>query len=314
MKIFDVSNSKASLRNKAALYGPKENDIVRYLKQYAPEFGHQFVQSAEDADVIFTNDIFPEPFLGKRKVKRMDGVFSRADVVHRNEALNRAAQEADSVIFISEYSRESYFNLYDPKRDTIKSFTVIPNEVDPTVFYPSTVISEHPREMIAVASDWIRPEKRLNDLLFLARIAPETNFTLIGKVPEISYPKNIILKGYVDTPEKLGDALRMADGMVSLFYKDAYPKTMVQAKYCGLPVIFAGSGGQTQMGVAGVCITDTDKYSFDNSVPRLDPFEIEVGWKDFSGYFPGLKQFAMQYKGRNDFVGMLRSYFEKLQG
>lgn len=321
MKIFDCSNSEDSLRDKARLYGPKENDIVRYLKQYASEFGHQFVPSPEDADVIFTNDIFPKPFLGKRKVKRMDGVFSRVDTIHRNDALNQAAREADSVIFISEYSRESYFNLYDPERNTIKSFTVIPNEVDSTVFYPGKVVQPlqqqphgAPREMIAVASDWSRPEKRLPDLLFLASIAPETNFTLVGKVPEIKYPKNIILKGYIDTPEKLGDALRMADGMVSLSYKDAYPKTMVQGKYCGLPMIFAGSGGQVQMNVVGVHITDTNEFSFDKSIPMLNPFDIEVGWIYFSGYFTKMKQFAMQYRGRNDFIGMLRNYFDALQG
>lgn len=314
MKIFDCSNSEESLRNKTTLYGPKDNDVVRYLKQYANEFGHQFVQSAEDSDVIFTNDIFPEPFLGKRKVKRMDGVFSRVDVVHRNEVLNRAAQEADHVIFISEYSRESYFNLYDPNRDTINSFTVIPNEVDPEIFYPGIIHSESPKEMIAIASDWSRPEKRLNDLIVLAEIVPDTDFILVGKVPNIKYPKNIRFKGYINTPEKLGDALRMADGMVSLSYKDPYPKTMVQAKYCGLPVICAGSGGQTQMNIAGVYITDNDEYSFDKYVPRLDPLKIEVGWKDFNGYFPRLKQYAMKYRGRNDFTRMLKNYFEVLQG
>ncbi len=316
MKIFDCSNSEASLRGKARLYGPKENDILRYLKQYASEFGHLFVQYPDEADVIFTNDIFPEPFPGKRKVKRMDGVFSRADLVHRNDALNQAAREADEVIFISEYSKESYFNLYDPERNSIKSFTVIPNEVDPAVFYPGITHSETPREMIAVASDWSRPEKRLEDLLVLARIAPETNFILVGKFPDIKYPKyptnNIRFKGYIDTPEKLADTLRMADGMVSLFYKDAYPKTMVQAKYCGLPVFYTASGGQVQMNVTGIPVTDTVEYSFDNSVPRLDPFNIEVGWKDFKCYFAHLKQIAMQYRGRNDFVEMLESYFEAM--
>jgi hypothetical protein len=140
MKIFDCSNSEKSLIGKGRLYGPKENDILKYLKQYASEFDHVFVHSPEGADVIFTNDIFPEPFPGKRKVKRMDGVFSRVDVIHRNETLNLAAQEADHVIFISKYSMESYFKLYDPDRCTLKSWSIIPNEVDPNVFIRAGII------------------------------------------------------------------------------------------------------------------------------------------------------------------------------
>jgi hypothetical protein len=46
----------------------------------------------------------------------------------------------------------------------------------------------------------------------------------------------------------------------------------------------------------------------------LNPFDIEVGWIYFSGYFTKMKQFAMQYRGRNDFIGMLRNYFDALQG
>ena len=319
MKIFDCSNSQKSLRDKGALYGPKENDILRYLKQYASEFGHVFVDSA---DVVFTNDIFPESFPGKRKVKRMDGVFSRADVVHRNEALNAAAMEADHVIFISEYSRESYFRLYDETRETITSFSVITNEVDPSIFYPGldwTISSFYPepKEVIAVASDWSRPEKRLEDLLVLAEIAPNVEFVLVGVLGKRKLPSNVRLKGYLATPKDLADALRMSDAMISLFYKDAYPKTMVQAKYCGLPVLYAASGGQIKMGVAGVPVPDTTGpqwFSFDKEVPRLKTKDLEEAWLDFQISFRKTKPAAMQYRGRNDFTKMLRGYFKAMMG
>jgi glycosyltransferase involved in cell wall biosynthesis len=345
MKIYDCSNSEASLKGKARLYGPKENDILRYLKQYASEFGHVFVQNPNDADVILTNDIFPESFSGKKKVKRMDGVFARTDVVHRNEALNQAAQEADHVIFISDYSRDSYFQLYDPDRKTLKGWTTIPNEVDPSVFYPDTRVVErkgkhtsfsyHPKRMIAIASDWSRPEKRLEDLIVLAEIAPEIEFVLVGKAPDnwpqqnvslyyngepvsgrIKYPKNITIKGYIDTPQGLARELREADGMVSFFYKDAYPKTMVQAKYCGLPILFAGSGGQNQMGAAGIQVPDIGSISFHELVPRLNPVDISSAWQVFEFSFKVLKKAAMEW-AVNDrevaFKSMLTRYFMAME-
>ncbi len=343
MKIYDCSNSEASLKAKGRLhcsirrdYGPKENDILRYLKQYASEFGHVFVQCPEDADVIFTNDIFPESFPGKKKVKRMDGVFARADTVHRNEALNKAAQEADHVIFISDYSRDSYFQLYDPDRKTLKGWTTIPNEVDPLVFYPGVEnVTDHPKRMIASASDWSRPEKRLEDLIKLAEIAPDVEFVLVGKVPDqwpqqnvslyyngepvsgrIKYPKNITIKGYIDTPQGLAHELREADGMVSLFYNDAYPKTMIQAKYCGLPVLFAGSGGQIQIGAAGIIVPDIGIISFHELVPRLDPVGLSSAWQVFEFNFKVLKKEATAW-AVNDreiaFKSMLVKYFTVIE-
>lgn len=333
MKIVDVSLRSGNLGGLNC--GPKENDIVRYLKQYASEFGHEFVpymlggdaQGVKHADVVFTNDVWPktvfwegdDPFPGKFKVKRMDGVFSRADTVHRNEALNKAAQQADHVIFISEYSKESYFRLYDESGKTIKSFSVIRNEADPRIFHPgfnwsSMAYNPMPREVIAVASDWSRPEKRFNDLLVLAKFAPDTEFVLVGKPVECSLPKNVRLKGYIDSPQGLADALRLADAMVSLSYKDPYPKTMVQGRNCGLPILYAASGGQTSMGVTGVPVLDFPDISFDREVPRLNPGNIEGAWWQFRSEFYRLKPIAMQYNGRDPFIAMLRGYFEAMEG
>lgn len=340
MKIVDVSNS--SLANPRDLggrhTGPRENDIVRYLKQYAHEFGHEFVpymlggeaQGVKFSDVVFTNDVWPktefwkdnDPFPGKFKVKRMDGVFSRADVVHRNEPLNEAARQADHVIFISEYSMESYFKLYDESRKTIKSFSVIPNEVDPTIFYPGLdqTVSDwysEPKEVIAVASDWSRPEKRLDDLLLLAEMAPDVEFVLVGHLERKKLPHNIRLKGYLGTPKRLADTLRMSDAMISLSYKDPHPKTVVQGRYCGLPMLYTTSGGQNRMGIAGVSIPDvsgSNWISFDTEVPRLNPRYLEEAWLDFRVSFKTTKPAAMQYRGRNAFIAMLRGYFRAMQG
>lgn len=312
MLIFDCSNSAKSELNKQKLYGPKENDILRYLKQYASEFGHEFVTNYNDADIILTNDIFPESFVGKKKIKRMDGVFARADTVHRNGPLNAAAQKADHVIFVSEFSKDSYFNLYDPNHNKIKNYSVIPNEVDPSIFYPKTNYDQGLNKLIAVASDWGRVEKRLGDLILFAQ-QTDINIVLVGNVHNVHLPSNIFVKGYIDDPVKLADSLRDSDAMISLSYKDPYPKTMVQAKYCGLPILYANSGGQSQMDVSGVAINDIKDISIDYNVPHLNINDIKNSWNIFNLYFAWLKEIAMKFDGKEAFALMLKKYFAAME-
>lgn len=320
MLIYDCSNSAASLKNKTHLYGPKENDIIRYLKQYSNEFGHSFVNNPDIADVIITNDIFPSTFFGKRKVKRMDGVFCRKDLIHRNESLNQAAREADHVIFISNFAKENYFRLYDKERKTIKSYSIIPNEADPRVFYPGLDWSSSTglKEVVSIASDWSRPEKRLKELLVLVEISPDIEFVLVGKVPNKKVPRNVRIKGYIDSPQELANILRMSDAMISLFYKDACPKTMVQAKCCGLPVLFTDSGGQPEIKAVGTIVQDliwsVDNWAIDKEVPPLDLDKLKNSWELFAFHFEALKKVAMEYRGRTDFVKMLRGYFNAMEG
>jgi glycosyltransferase involved in cell wall biosynthesis len=316
MKIYDCSLSTKN-RNIDTYYGPRVNDIVRYLKQYAGEFGHTFINDWRKADVIFTNDIFPEDYPGKRKVKRMDGVFTRNNLTHRNEQLNAAAQEADHVIFISDFSRKSYFVLYG---EELNSHSVIRNEADPTVFYPGLTWSDDEIHVaIAVASHWERPEKRLDDLLSLADMSPQIEFVLLGEYPETARrPANFRIKNYAETPEEIATQLRQADAMISLFYKDAYPKTMVQAVYCGLPVLYTWSGGQHEIPATGVTVTDTvgrdQWFSFYDEVPRLNAYGLRDSWLEFGFEYPQLKREAMAFRGRDHFRSMLKEYFKILAG
>jgi len=310
MKIYDCSQQ---VYLKGRFYGPRQNDIVRYLKQYAGEFGHEFINDWRKADVVFTNDVFwSETTPGKRKVKRMDGVFTRNDLASRNEELNAAAREADHVIFISDFSRDSYFNLYG---EELKQHSVIRNAADPAIFYPGLTWSDDEIHVaIAVASHWGRPEKRLDDLLILADMSPDIEFVILGQYPsDARRPDNVRVRGYVDSPEVIANSLRQADVMVSLFYKDAYPKTMVQAVYCGLPVLYTWSGGQHEIPATGVTVTDTvgrdQWFSFYDEVPRLNQFKLRDSWTEFQYKYPQLKREAMAFRGRNRFHSMLREYY-----
>lgn len=319
MKFIDVSNIS---NNFSRHYGPKENDIVRYLKQYATEYGHRVSYCWKEADVVFTNDVFPdtynkdgEPFPGKFKVKRMDGIFTHPDKVQRNELLNRAACQADHVIFISRFSAESYFRLYDPERTSLKAWSIIPNEVDHNIFFPGHQWSNELRFVVASCSNWSRPEKRLPELLYLAELDPEVTFTIIGEIEPRNLPSNIRVLEYLKTPLQIAQALRDADAMVSLFYKDAHPKTMIQGVYCGLPVLHTASGGQIEIPAVGNRVIDTSAinwYAFDseeNSIPSLNLNILADGWNQFKCEYEENKKAAMQFRGRDRFHAMLRNYY-----
>ena len=133
MKVFDCSNSVAR-PNTRGYGGPVENAVVTMLKKYGREYGVEFTYDAPNCDLIFTNDVFPryELGLGKPLVKRMDGIFWREDLIDRNVPYNLAATDADHVIFVSDFSRQSLRDLYPLLK--LKSSSVIVNWVDEELF------------------------------------------------------------------------------------------------------------------------------------------------------------------------------------
>lgn len=113
LRIFDCSNSSERPANRN-FGGPIQNEFVGLLHKYSKKYGIVFVDSLDDCDVVFTNDVYPESVLtsDKPRVKRMDGVFWQNELKERNEKYNLAAKQSDLVIFISEYSKKSFETLY----------------------------------------------------------------------------------------------------------------------------------------------------------------------------------------------------------
>ena len=112
LRIFDCSNGPARPHHRKISLCPRQNTIVRDLKEYAKYFNCMFTYSPDSADIIFINDVFPDYLLDypQPKVKRMDGVFQLEGLKDRNEKLNQAAEQADHVIFISLFSSGRSFS------------------------------------------------------------------------------------------------------------------------------------------------------------------------------------------------------------
>jgi glycosyltransferase involved in cell wall biosynthesis len=282
---------------------------MRGLKKYCADFKAEFVEDPAIANVVITNDVFPAAVLGLEKplVKRMDGVFWD-DGYSRNDPLNAAAQLADHVIFISDYSRQSYFRMYN---QPLKHWSTVLNEVDDKIFFQDQKTHLTGFHWAASASNWARPEKRFLDLLCFAKMVELHG----GKIHLIGYckatlPKNVIAHGYC-SEEQTNSILNNANGFVNLSYRDAAPKVVCQAANVGLPVLYADSGGTKEVVGIGIGIKDPAGEGREAQPPRLRPEAIESSYDVFCKEFPRLKIAAL--KVECGYQSMLNDYFAILK-
>lgn len=262
--IFDCSNSEERPAHRGG-GGPKQNDILRYLSEHAAEYGYQFVDDANKADIIITNDVYPKYILDidRPRVKRMCSPFWRSSLLHRNILLNEAAKRSNLVIFISEYSKNSYQAIYgQPEFNNI----VIHHWVDDKVFFNKF---NHNDVIISSATDWSREEKRVFEFINLALANKHLQFKLIGKC-NITLPKNVSSCGYISNPMEMADVLNDGSIFVNLTYRDAATKTVPQALSCCLPVLYSTSGGVKEyVGEYGLPIDEPNILGIEASVQSI---------------------------------------------
>ena len=305
IKLYDCSNSPES--SHAVDYGPRENDIIRGLKDNARLFLCKFVNRYNNADIIITNDIFPEEIKKSKipKIKRMDGIYWQNDMKHKNIALNQSAEIADHVIFISEYSRRALYTLYPNIK--LKNSSVVLNTGDNKIFkglpkyhHPSENLV---RSAIASCTDWSRPEKRFNDLMQLAKLIPEKLY-LIGNC-EMETPPNVVKLGYLSDYDKVNEALNNADVFINLSYRDAAAKVVTQAVACGLPVLYAESGGVGELIDNGVSIPDEKEIFFADEVPPLDPVDMLKSYNYLKQNYLGFNK-----GNKRNFLATITNYYQ----
>lgn len=303
IKYHDCSiNNEAPVHRERSL-GPKENDIMRDLKKYAYFHNFEHVSDPEEADVIITNTTFTQDILALKKpmVKRMDGIYWQTKDVHRNELLNAAAKQADHVIFISQFSKLSYQILYG---DTLKGQSVVLNGVDDSIFYPKPNKIRDRFVIGASCSNWEREEKRCIALReFASKI--RADFYLMGKC-EMSMSGNVRKFGYIESQEVMAFILNMCDAFVNFSYRDAGAKVVSQAVACGLPVLYANSGGVPELVKnQGMSIYEDDSISFQDDVPELNIDEVEKRYYHFNCNIESFQKNVRSYK-----TEVIKPYFD----
>jgi glycosyltransferase involved in cell wall biosynthesis len=310
IKIYDCSNSPDRPPHRGG-GGPVTNDVMRILHECAEDYAVEFTDDLAKASVVITNDVFPKKVLetGLPLVKRMCSPFWHKDFLSRNEKLNEAARQADKVIFISDYSKEQYFHLYG---FDIKNYAVSLNWITPKVFKNFDSLKEDRFTLVAIATNWNRKEKRLCDIIKLAKMYPDIQITLIGTA-DMEVPDNINKIGYLEDYSMIVDYLNFAHGFVNFSYRDAAPKVVAQAISCGLPVLFANSGGTIELVQEfGTDIKDDISLDVLDYVPELKEEDIAKGYKQFRKDFDDMQSLLRSFDSKLTFRKMVDGYFSSI--
>lgn len=271
LTFFDCSNGPSRPRHRWA-GSPVVNDCVALLKRDAPLFGWRDVGDINAADVLFTNDVWPPYALASKKplVKRMDGRFWERRYQDRNEAYDEAAKLSDCVIFISQYSLNVSKPVFSPK-----SHVVIVNRADPKKFFPARLPPLNERKkIISVATDWKRTEKRGESIIRVAQALPQYDFLMVGENSSfLGGGKNVVNHGYESDQNRLAELFRSSDMMLNLSFNDPAPKVVCQGVSCGLNVVYANSGGTSELVACGCAIKD-QKQPVGDLPPDIDISEV----------------------------------------
>lgn len=258
------------------------NEFVALMHQYAPRYGCLFVDELDEAGVIFTNDIFPSYVRerGIRLVKRMDGIFWQKDLTHRNLPFVESASIADSVIFITKYSKDSLKAFYPAEYESL-TWNVVHHWTDPGSFPKIPRSVDAPTVFTAMATNWNRSEKRLDDLFKFADLFPVT-IHLIGTADGIDLPQNIIPHGYLSDQTEIYSVMKQSHAFINLTCKDAATKTVCTAINYGLPVLYANSGGVSEMvGRYGVGVCENNDFVILDHIPSLSQDALTDAYNRF---------------------------------
>lgn len=309
LRIFDCSNSSERPANRN-FGGPIQNEFVGLLHKYSKKYDCVFLDSVDEYDVVFTNDVYPSYVLtcDKPRVKRMDGVFWQNELKERNEKYNLAAKQSDLVIFISEYSKKSFETLYGY---SLEKSVVITHWVEKKLGYFHN--GDFNNTFFAMATDWKRKEKRFEELVKFSKLTG-CKINLVGTC-DFDVSENIIKHGYLESgSDEFLNVLKDSSAFLNLTCKDAATKTVCQSINYGLPVLFSNSGGVGELvGNCGIEIKEKDEIEFLDSVPPIDEQEMIEGLYQFKNNYDELKTNIMIKLRGNPLNTSFEKYFQEIK-
>jgi glycosyltransferase involved in cell wall biosynthesis len=226
---------------------------------------------------------------GSRVVHRIDGpigVYRGTDdeVDRRIVAINHAV--ADATILQSRYSLDAHRRLGLEFSNPV----VIPNAVDPSIFRPGPHRAPG-RKLRLIATSWSdNPNKGGDTYRWLAEHVDRdrNELTFVGRTP-------VDLPGVTVVPpvgsEELAELLRTHDAYLAPSLHDPCSNAVLEALACGLPTIYARSGGHPELvGDAG--------FGFDHreEIPELlDRLRAEYDDRRSRIAIPSLSEVATHY-------------------
>ena len=226
-----------------------------------------------------------------RVVHRVDGpieLYRGVDDGADRRIVEINARLADATILQSRYSLDAHRDLGLELRDPV----VIPNAVDPAIFYPPP--ERKPlagRRVRVVATSWSdNPRKGGETYAWLATHLDRDRYelTFVGRA---SVP---VEAEHVLPPlgsEELAEVLRRQDVYVTASLHDPCSNALLEALACGLPALYARSGGHPELvGEAGLGFDDREELP-----ELLDRLAAELDERRAAIRVPSLGEVADRY-------------------
>lgn len=206
----------------------------------------------------FPRDIRPLLWLARRRrasvIVNQDGVAYPGWAGDRTDELNRRNRDvllaADYVLYQSEFSKRSADEFLGEPRG---SWEVLYNAVDVERFRPREERRNASPPVLLLAGDQTQAYRLELALHTLAHV-PEARLLVTGRL--VSSPDRLIRElDLVDRVEFAGpyeqrdapEVYRRADVLLHTKVQDPCPTAVIEAMACGLPVVYAASGGTVEL-------------------------------------------------------------------
>ena len=172
-------------------------------------------------------------------------------------AINHAL--ADATVFQSRYSLERHLELGLELRSPV----VIPNAPDPAIFHPARARAPLAgRRVRVIASSWSdNPRKGAATFEWLDRNLDHDRFelTFVGRA-SVALARTTMIPALPS--EELADLLRSQDIYLAASLDDPCSNALLEALACGLPAVFAASGGHPELvGEAGLSFSSPEELT-----------------------------------------------------
>lgn len=251
---------------------------LTYVPEYLASIGYEvYVQSQYDANedvngvhyvkkdqqipkwdvVVFNRNVLPKEYVLWNKQQGVKIIWWLHDIVDTRYLSDDAFTYVDHIVGLSEYCKETYANFYQIDKD---KFSVIPNGVDKSLWYPGDYEKRNPNLYITCGA--MIKGMLPTDLTFM---------TLLRHFPDLDFRifTNQSLHGFKNSPDQDKFLYKMSragahiyqpvsqDVLAHLFRKawclimpNSYPEicanTLLQARACGLPVSLTGIGSNVE--------------------------------------------------------------------
>ncbi len=251
---------------------------LTYIPEYLAKWGHDiYVQSQYDANedvngvhyvkkdqqipkwdvVVFNRNVLPKEYVLWNKQQGVKVVWWLHDIVDTRYLSDDAFCYVDHIVALSDYCKETYSDFYSITKD---KFSIIPNGIDSSLWYPGIYEERNPNLYIMCGAlmKGVLPA----DITFmtLLRHFPDLDFRIYSSQSLHGFKNSKIQNDFLGKMAKAGAHIYQPvsqDVLAHLFRKawcllmpNNYPEicanTLLQARACGLPVSLTGIGSNVE--------------------------------------------------------------------